>query len=176
MTKKFFRGVSTVIMEVVEIIKLVAIALMQFCITRFDNFGPSLVSIFNREKTRSEKHKILSYTIKNIIVFGTLGAIFKEILSLTGLMNLILNLIFLAVGISVFIYVEITTKEREPKQVLRNIMQCINIMFRTCFVVKGIMVIIALTSQIPIIGPIFWICFVLINLPQTIKEELKKIL
>lgn len=159
-----------------EVLVTIISCLTAFFITRFDNFGPGMLSIFNRECSRTEKKKIISYTIKNLIVFGIMSQMSNSILSLKEIDKIGINLFFCAIGLAVFIFTQYEMKEKKISKIFKNLIKCVNITLRVGCFVKAIMVIICLTVKIPIIGPLFWTFFVLINLPKVLKEELKRFL
>lgn len=111
------------------IIVLIGCGIASFCITRFDNFGPGVTAPFSRELERSDKHKIVLYTIKNAVFFGVVTYGVNRLLNFSKLTNLGINLFFIGIGIVTFVFIEATTKEKNPTLVGKNLMNSINTIF-----------------------------------------------
>lgn len=170
--KTLYCNLVTVLVSFMAILKLVFVEICNFCVTRFDNFGPGMMALLNNEKSKEEKKKILTYTVKNILVFGFISLCFNYLLNYSYFMKTAFNILFLFIGVTVFIYVSFI----EKKCKLSNFIACVNIGIRVGFLLKGLIIGVSLIESIPIIGPLFLAVFLVINLPKVIKEEFKRFL
>lgn len=172
----FKNTIVTMLTQVWGIISLIFAALSAFAVTRFDNLGPGMLTLFNKEVSREEKKNILSYTIKNWIVFGLASFACNEMLNLSSTQKMVFNAFFCVIGLSVFIFVLATVKEKRTiKSFLKEFVSVMNISLRIGFLTKAIMVAIALIYAIPVVGPLSLGIFVVVNLPKTLKDTFKQL-
>ena len=89
---------------------------------------------------------------------------------------MVFNAFFCVIGLSVFIFVFATVKEKRTiKSFLKEFVSVMNISLRIGFLTKAIMVAIALIYAIPIVGPLGLGVFVVVNLPKTLKDTFKQL-